>query len=322
MIISQTPLRISLLGGATDFPEHYEKHGGACLSFTVDRYLYVILKRRYDEDIYIGWGDSQQVVQNYKMISHDIAREALGFMGIEGGIEIKFLADIPSKGSGLGSSSACAVGLLNALGVYAGTPFTKSELLGAAIEVEINLVGSPIGHQDQAAATYGGMNLFEFSEHETITVTNYDDVAPELLRHLVVFFTGHTRQANRILSQQCERMADNTDTLAKMYNNTMGCVGDFVSGDVEAVWHGMEKQWGMKTSLANGITNDHIDYLIDKAKSNGALAAKITGAGGGGYLICYCEPKDQGKLRRAMCMEELPVGLDRQGSRILLNVER
>jgi len=195
MIITQTPLRISLLGGNTDFPKYFRKHGGAVLSATIDKYLYVIIKSRFDDEIWINYSKKEKV-KSVDDIKHDLVREAMKLTAVKKGIEITFLSDIPSEGSGLGSSSAVVVGVLNALHQFRGESVSARQLAEEACRIEVDILKKPIGYQDQYAVAFGGFNLIEF---DYMNVVRVKPIAPEeISESLMLFYTGIERTASDV----------------------------------------------------------------------------------------------------------------------------
>ena len=209
MIITQTPLRIGLLGGGTDLPEYYREYGGRVLNVALDKYVYVIVKQRFDDDIYINYS-KKEIVSRVDEIEHELVREAMEMTGVTSGVEITTLADIPSGGSGLGSSSAVTVGLLHALSAYRGCPMTGAELAARACEIEIERCGKPIGKQDQYVAALGGVRDIRFGPGEQVVAAEVS-LSPAALCNfqdqLMLFYTGGTRSADAILSQQRANIA-------------------------------------------------------------------------------------------------------------------
>ena len=218
MIITQTPLRISLAGGGTDFKDFYTKEGGAVVSTTIDKYVYVIIKERFDDKIYINYS-RKEIVDSVEEIKHGIVREAMKKTGVEKGVEITVLADVPSEGSGLGSSSSFTVGLLNALYAHKGTFVGAEQLAAEACGIEIDALMAPIGVQDQYIAAYGGLRFFEFSKDGRVNSERLDINANEKMRlysSLLLFFTNITRSASSVLTEQKNNMAEKVKELKRI----------------------------------------------------------------------------------------------------------
>jgi D-glycero-alpha-D-manno-heptose-7-phosphate kinase len=325
MIITQTPLRIGLLGGGTDLPDFYREHGGRVLNCAIDKYVYVIVKQRFDDDIYVNYS-KKEIVSRVDDLEHELVREAMRMTGVLTGVEITTLADIPSAGSGLGSSSAVTVGLLHALFAYRGTQVTAQELAERACTIEIDRCGKPIGKQDQYIAAFGGIRDIHFGPGEEVRPVEVGLSAAErrdLQRHILLFYTGITRSANTILAEQTANIKATRDQLDLLRDLAGLAAGRLRCGDLDAVGEAMRKGWEAKRQLAAGVSNPQIDVTIERALGAGATGAKLTGAGGGGFLLVICPMERQRAVRQALAdMRELPVKLDRLGSRIVLNVLR
>lgn len=323
MIISQTPLRISFVGGGTDLRSFYQKEDGMVLSTSIDKYVYIVVKERFDDKIYINYSEKERV-SDISEIKHDLVREAMKKAGIRSGVEITTLADIPSTGSGLGSSSSVAVGLLNALYHFSGTQVTAEQIAREACEIEIDICKKPIGKQDQYIAAFGGLNTITFHPDESVSVTRLSIFNNNILRfgsHLLLFFTNKTRSADVILKKQKEDTESKREVLNKM-RNIVGRASNFIiEGEFNEVGRLMHENWLLKKSLVTTISNPDIDLMYEKALSAGALGGKICGAGGGGFLLLYV-PKDKQDAVRSILKEfrELPFMLDSFGSRIIFNI--
>jgi D-glycero-alpha-D-manno-heptose-7-phosphate kinase len=308
MIITQTPLRIGLLGGGTDLPDYYREHGGRVLNCAIDKYIYVIVKQRFDSDIYVNYS-KKEIVSRVEDLEHELVREAMRMTGVTSGVEITTLADIPSAGSGLGSSSAVTVGLLHALFAYRGRQVTAEELADRACTIEIDRCGKPIGKQDQYIAAYGGIRDIRFGPGDQVMAEELELPAAgrrELQRHIMLFYTGITRSANSILAEQTANIKVNHDQLDLLCDLAGSAADRLRCGDVDAVGEAMRKGWE-----------------ADRALEAGATGAKLTGAGGGGFLLVICPIERQRAVRESLAdMQELPVKLDRFGSRIVLNMVR
>jgi D-glycero-alpha-D-manno-heptose-7-phosphate kinase len=325
MIITQTPLRIGLLGGGTDLPDYYREHGGRVLNCAIDKYIYVIVKQRFDDDIYVNYS-KKEIVSRVEDLEHELVREAMWMAGVTNGVEITTLADIPSAGSGLGSSSAVTVGLLHALFAYRGRQATAEELADRACAIEIDRCGKPIGKQDQYIAAYGGIRDIRFGPGDQVVAEELELPPPgrrDLQRNIMLFYTGVTRSANSILAEQTANIKATRDRL-DLLRDLAGLAADRLRcGDVDAVGEAMRKGWEAKRQLAAGISNPQVDMAVERALEVGATGAKLTGAGGGGFLLVICPMERQRAVREILAdMRELPVKLDPLGSRIVLNVMR
>ena len=325
MIITQTPLRIGLLGGGTDLPDYYREHGGRVLNCAIDKYVYVIVKQRFDDDIYVNYS-KKEIVSRVEDLEHELVREAMLITGVAGSVEITTLADIPSAGSGLGSSSAVTVGLLHALYAYQGQQVTAEELADLACTVEINRCGKPIGKQDQYIASFGGIRDIRFGPGETVVAEELGLSAAErraLQQQILLFYTGITRKADSILAEQTANIQAARPQLDILRDLAGFSVDRLRSGDIDAVGAAVREGWEAKRKLAAGVSNSRIETAISRALDAGASGAKVTGAGGGGFLLVICPMERQPAVRQSLAdMRELPVKLDRLGSRVVLNVLR
>jgi D-glycero-alpha-D-manno-heptose-7-phosphate kinase len=325
MIITQTPLRIGLVGGGTDLPDYYREHGGRVLNCALDKYVYVIVKERFDNDIYVNYS-KKEIVSRVEDLEHELVREAMQMTGVSNGVEITTLADIPSAGSGLGSSSAVTVGLLHALFAYQGRQVSAADLAQRACTIEIDRCGKPIGKQDQYIAAFGGIRDIRFGPGEEVVAEELVLPALErraLQRQIMLFYTGITRSADTILTEQNANIKATRPQLDLLRDLAGSAVERLSRGDVAAVGTAMREGWETKRTLASGVSSDQIDDAVARALAAGASGAKLTGAGGGGFLLVICPVERQGDVRESLsAMPELPVKLDRLGSRVVLNVLR
>jgi D-glycero-alpha-D-manno-heptose-7-phosphate kinase len=325
MIITQTPLRIGLLGGGTDLPSYYRQHGGRVLNCALDKYVYVIVKQRFDDDIYVNYS-KKEIVSKTEDLEHELVREAMQMADVTSGVEITTLADIPSAGSGLGSSSAVTVGLLNALFAYRGHQLSAEELAELACTIEIERCGKPIGKQDQYIAALGGIRDIRFGPGDEIIAGEVGLPAAErraLQQQIMLFYTGITRSADLILAEQNANVDVSRPQLDLLRDLAGLAVERLRNGDVDGIGAAVRESWEAKRKLASGVSNDQIDLAVARALAAGASGAKVTGAGGGGFLLVICPVERQRAVRESLAdMREFPVGLDRLGSRVILNVLR
>lgn len=309
MIITKTPLRISLLGGNTDFPKYFKKNGGLCITATIDKYVYCILKERFDKEIWINYSEKEKV-KRVEDIKHNLVREAMKLVGVNEGVEITFLSDIPSEGSGLGSSSAVTIGLLNALHHYKNEVPTQMQLAEECCRIERNILKNPIGMQDQFAIASGGSNLIKF-HGKTVTVFKLNI---DFERNMMLFYTGKTRNANSILSKMKlnKKILDRTKFLAQL--------GVLASDDYYAFSSLLNTYWELKKKLNKSVSDKAIDKMYKKALRLGATGGKIIGAGGGGFLFLLAPVEDQEHIRRNLGLKELPFKLSKYGSEVIFNI--
>ncbi|HEX6077802.1 MAG TPA: hypothetical protein VFZ32_21405 [Micromonosporaceae bacterium] len=321
MIVSQTPLRVSLFGGGTDLADYYRLHGGAVLSIAINKYIHVMVRPRWDGDIVVNhW--MQERVRRVEDIQHGIVRECLSTAGISGGFEVACTSDAPAGGSGLGTSSALTVGLLRALFTYQGRSCDRAELAELACHIEINLLGEPIGKQDQYAAAFGGCREYRFNPDGDVAVQDVaisPECERELYRHVAVFYTGRTRQASEILRDQKAKIPARMEQLHELKTNVVTGRKLLELGDLKQLGILLHESWQQKKKLSEKIHDRELDSVYDRARGAGAYGGKLLGAGGGGFFLFICPPERRPALRAALSgLRELPLRIDRLGSSILL----
>lgn len=328
MIIVQTPLRVSFLGGGSDFKDFYVQEPGKVISTAIDKYTFVIVNQLFDDRIVVNWSIKESVKSPYEL-KHELVREALLKTGIFGGIEITTLSDIPSTGSGLGSSSSILVGLLNALYAFKGEQVSTQRLAEEACEIEIDILKKPIGKQDQYIAAYGGMCTIDFLKDEVRVnkwnLSNEDRY--ELGCNLLLHFTGVTRKSEIILKDQKKNLVSGKafDNLMKIKNLAVEAESLNFKNEVDRNILGklLNSNWSIKRNLTSKISNPEIDKMYDNALKAGAIGGKICGAGGGGFLLTYAQQKKQTMIRFALReYKEMPFMLERDGSKVILNYRR
>lgn len=331
MIITQTPLRVSFVGGGTDFRDFYHKHDGEVISTAIDKYVYVIIKERYDSLIYLNYS-KKEIVNRVSELEHDLIREAMRKTGVTHGVEITTLADIPAHGSGLGSSSCVTIGTLNALYAYQGVSKTAEDLAQEACEIEIEVLGRPIGKQDQYIAAYGGLRHIQFQRDESVIVESLpisQETKRKLNTNTLLFYTGIERKASDILAEQQRNIEKNLDILCEMKALVRELKGILVNRpnkdhhSLDEFGHLLHWGWNLKQKLASAISNAQLNEIYDEARKKGALGGKLLGAGGGGFLLFYAPPERHDEIRSVLAnLQEFPFNLERDGSKIILNIRR
>ena len=321
MIISRTPFRISFAGGGSDLPAFYRREPGAVLSTTIDKYMYVAIHPFFDKHKIQLKYSKTELVESVGNIQHPIFREVLRMYGLQG-VDLNSIADIPS-GTGLGSSSAFTVGLLNAVRTYLGKATGGEKLGQLACDVEINRIGSPIGKQDQYAAACGGLNVITFYGDETVDVQkiimSYDKKR-ELEQNLFLYYIGGEHSANEILKKQQQEIAQDAkfQTQCRMVELVYRLKRSLEEGSVDDMGTILHEGWLLKKSLSRNISNSGIDNLYDCGIRAGATGGKLLGAGGAGFLLFYC-PADRHETFkiRMQGFSEMPFRFDNYGSKII-----
>lgn len=324
MIIVQTPLRVSFFGGGTDFPSYYLSEGGCVLTTAIDKYIFVTIKQRFDDLLRIGYTRTE-MVESVDAVEHELIREALRKTGITKGIEITTTGDIPA-GTGLGSSSTVTVGTLNSMYHFLRQTVSADQLAREACEIEIDRLHKPIGVQDQYIAAYGGFRFIEFKQDGNIHVSEIQLdplIKRRLNESLLLFFTGTTRQASSILTEQKENMSQNLAVLGAMKQMAYTARDELCAGNIDALGTLMHEYWQLKKNLASQISNGGIEEWYQAARKAGALGGKITGAGGGGFLLLYCPYGKREAVRAALPhLRELPFQLESDGSKVIFDYRR
>jgi D-glycero-alpha-D-manno-heptose-7-phosphate kinase len=327
MIITRTPFRVTLGGGGTDLPSYYSKYGGFIFSFTLDKYMYINVKKSFTDDLIRVKYNKSETVANLHEIKHDIARECLTKVHLSNGIEISSMADIPS-GSGLGSSSTYTVGLLNALHNLNRDYLSLHELAEEACEIEIDTLKKPMGKQDQYLAAFGGFLVMNIDKDGKVEVTRAKASAStldNLNRNLLMFYTGENRQSQNILQNQDNATKKNEsqvmESLHYIKESGYKILEIVESGDITELGKMFDRHWDYKKKMSSNISNSNFDDIYNLAKENGAIGGKISGAGGGGFFTFYCE-ENQEKLRSTMKkvgLRELRFDFDFEGTKVLAN---
>jgi D-glycero-alpha-D-manno-heptose-7-phosphate kinase len=323
MIISKTPMRLSLVGGGSDLPGFYRENGGAVVSAAITKYVYLCVNSAFDHKIRISYSKTEEV-EKAGDIQHRLVRAILEKLGIENGVEIASIADIPSLGSGLGSSSAFTVGLLHAMYSYKGLHRSQEDLAWEACEVEIDICGDPIGKQDQYGAAVGGIKLIRFSPDGTVAVEPIvmpGDTQLELERSMMMFYTGILRPASKILTEQSKSIG--RDSAKRASTARLAAMADELSvelcqGRIENVGDFLHKGWLLKKTLSPGISTPRVDAAYEAARAAGATGGKLLGAGGGGFLVFTVPEGRRDAVRQALDpMPQIEFGIDRNGTSIV-----
>ncbi len=321
MIGTRTPFRISFAGGGSDLRSFYSRQPGCVLSTSINKYMYILIHPYFDRKIQVKYS-RVELVDHAGEIQHPIVRIALGRFGTEG-VDINSIADIPA-GTGLGSSCSFTVGLLNALYAYSGKFASKEVLARDACDIEIENLGEPIGKQDIYAAAYGGLNLITFYPDEMVQVEPV--IMPRgqranLMKNLRMFYLGSTRSAASILGQQQSNVQSDQQkfaAVAQMADLARQLREALVKGAIDDMGPILDENWHLKKSLSDQISNARIDAYYAKAKEHGASGGKLLGAGGSGFLLLYCTPENQDRLRRGLAeLRELEFTFDSFGTQVI-----
>ena len=328
MIITRTPFRLTLGGGGTDLPSFYGDHGGFILAAAIDKYMFLNVNTPIvDDKIRVRYTGSE-MVDHVDDVKHTLAREALKYFGVTSGIEIVSIADIPA-GTGLGSSSSYLVGLLNALHTLLQDQATPQKLAEEACRIELEVLRKPIGKQDQYMAAFGGLTTLDIDPEGNVSVKRLDldmDLVESLEHNILMFYTHEMRDATTILKKQdaAARTKDRTviRSLREIKDIGLEISGAISKGNLRRFGELLDVHWESKKRLSEGISNPQIDAWYELAKQNGAVGGKISGAGGGGFLMLYCE-ENKARLRevmRAAGLRELKFRFDFEGSKVVFDV--
>lgn len=320
MIITKTPFRVSFCGGGSDIADFYREYGGCVLSTTINRYMYLTIHPYFDETKTALKYSQNEIVDHINDIDHSIFHCVLNEKKISG-VEISSTADVPS-GTGLGSSSSFTVGLLHTLACYQGKYISKGKLAEEACKVEIEKLGAPIGKQDQYAAAYGGLNFISFHKDDTVSIEpiiTRADTIQSLQENLVMFYTGLTHDANKILAEQKQNIAqmDKTKNLLRMCELAREMKQSLEKNELKDFGAILNESWQKKRELAGDISNSRIDELYQCAIQNGAVGGKLLGAGGGGFLLFYCPKERQDLLREKLRLKPFPFQFEHDGSSVV-----
>ena len=317
MIITKTPLRISFFGGGTDIPTFYKNYGGAVLGTAIEKYVYVLANKRFESNVRVSYSKTE-IVKNSRKIQNDLIRESLLHFKKYNKIEIVTIADVPGTGTGLGSSSSTLVGLINTISQFSNVSLKKKDLAEIACGIEIKKLSNPIGKQDQYFAAYGGLLYLQFKNNGEIIVKKIKiskNALKDLEKNIICFYTGFSRTASDILYDQKKNILKNKSVLLEIKNQAEEGKKYLENGDLTKFGQMLNEGWELKKKLSDKITNSKIENYYKKAIKAGALGGKINGAGGGGFLTLYCEPKNQQKVRNSLKnLKELNFKIDWVGS--------
>ena len=314
---------MSFVGGGSDLPAFYLNNDGAVISTAIDKYIYVNVNKKFDDGIRVAYSKNEEV-SSVDQIEHRLVRAAMKHLELAGGIEITTIADIPSKGTGLGSSSSFTVGLLHVLNAYKGRYVSSEQLACDSCHIEIDICGEPIGKQDQYAAAFGGFNLIEFKRNGSVIVSPIicdHSTLLEIETNILVFYTGITRSASALLRHQSEEIAGSEQkrkTLSRMVELAYVLRDELHKNNAVALGEILHENWMLKKSITAGISTGDIDQLYSAARAEGAAGGKILGAGAGGFLMLYAPREAHAAIRSALHMlRPVSFGFEPLGSRII-----
>ena len=318
MIISRAPVRVSFCGGGTDLPAYYEnsENGGLVTSLALAKHIHVTVNKRFDNSVRVSYSQTE-IVDDFEDLEHELVREAMRMTGVTHSIEITTIADIPSRGTGLGSSSALTVGLLNALHTYAGRTPDAGQLAEEACRIEIDILGQPIGRQDQYAAAFGGSNQISFLSDDSVVVTPIVLDKDTLESNYFLVYTGITRKASGILAKQSASSDEKRPELDTLRQQAIDVRNALESGDHNAVGQLLDASWKIKRELVDGITVSSLDDLYSSIIGMGATGGKLLGAGGGGFFLFQGPSEIQKQIESTH--KVIPLIMDSEGSIIIFD---
>ncbi len=322
MIISRTPLRVSFFGGGTDYPMWYKNNGGAVLSTSIDKHSFIQLRYLppfFDHKHQLTYKKREEI-NDIDEIKHPSIRECFRFTNVKEGLSLSYSADLPSM-TGLGSSSAFTVGLLNAIYALKGLMFDKHKLTRDAIHVEQDLIKENVGSQDQTATAFGGFNKIEFSGNHNIVVKPVAISSKrlgELQNHLMLFFTGFARYASEVAAEQIKNISKKEEELIRMRKMVEEAEDILLNGELDDFGRLLDEGWKLKRNLSSKISNSFINQIYETGRKAGALGGKILGAGGGGFMLFFVRPEDHIKIKNALSnLLHVPFKFEKQGSQVI-----
>jgi D-glycero-alpha-D-manno-heptose-7-phosphate kinase len=321
VILTKTPLRISLFGGGTDFPDFYRRNGGGVLSFAINRYVFVTLSEKFDSGFRVSYSLNESVSE-INEIKHPLVRNSLMLTGVTSSLEITSIAEIPSKGSGLGSSSAFTVGLLKALYEFNEAPKSNEQIAADACQVEIDLSGEPIGKQDQYGCALGGIKYIEFKSDNSVSFDNLDiQNSEEFLNHCLLFYTGITRSASLLLHEQKRNTIENEmviNNLKLAFEHSIEGRKLLTQGSFEKLGKLLHEAWEIKKTFNSKVSNKAIDDGYRIALNSGAWGGKLLGAGGGGFILFMAPKSSHSRIKESLRnWRNIPFSIDFLGSRTI-----
>lgn len=327
MIITRAPLRLPLGGGGTDLPSYYSRYGGYLVSSAIDKYVYILVNPRFEESIRISYSKTE-IVDTVDDIAHPIVREALRLVGLDRGLEIVSVADLPAN-TGLGSSGSFTVALLHALHTLKREHLPPQELAEEAFHIEAEILGEPLGKQDQYIAALGGICTMEIDRQGHVDakpIPTSHVLSQEFENKVLLFYTGLQRRASDVLASQSAAVTAGEHKVTESLNliKKLGYqVGDALhQGNLDGFGKIMHRHWEAKRQMSDKISGSQIDHWYDIARESGAVGGKIVGAGGGGFLMLYCDNADKAHLREAMTQQglrEMSYHIDFEGSKVMIN---
>ena len=325
MIISRTPVRVSFCGGGTDVDwfSQASENGGMVTSLALDRYIHVTVNKRFDNRIRLSYS-KLEIVDDFEELEHELVRESMRMTGVTSGVEITTIADIPSRGTGLGSSSSVTVGLLNALHCFAGRSVSATQLASEACQIEIDILKQPIGRQDQYAASYGGINTIKFCNNGDVLVEPIDisdDIKSRISEEFTLIFTGKSRSASSILSNSVSEGKFAIDNLKRIRVQADEAKDFLNSGRLSDLGSLLNEAWEMKRGISESVSDSFLDETYERIISTGATGAKLLGAGGGGFFLVHgdVETRQKLKLEFSSDFRMIPLNIDNMGSSIIHN---
>lgn len=321
MIVARSPLRVSLFGGGTDFKEFYNYNKAAILNMAINKYVYIIIKKRFNSDIYIYWSKKKEICKNVNEIEHDLIRESLKKAKIYDGVEIICLSDVPGSGTGLGSSSSFTVAALNAAFTYTGVQKSSIELAKIASEIEIDILKKPIGIQDQYISALGGIQLIKMSPKDKLSFNNLysNNLHYKFVNNLFLVYSGSGRKSEDILSDQKKLLNKNYSNLKKLSQYATEGKNLLMSKKYDDIGRLLNDNWTIKKKLSEKITNNRLDKIYNLGLKNGALGGKICGAGKGGYMLFYVPKTNHDIFINKFKKDILKFNVSKNGASIILN---